>query len=165
MQNALLAQTYPDKIVPPNVMKYAKSLYDILDCVRCNFVDDTLALQYIYNWTLIKLWHCSLLMKWDQCIISNFYTANLRGIDERFKTRTQAANDVHVLQFPIKYIWKEIFGKILDICHKNNIYSIKLSPLSSTDSPVFYSKMQKYFPEYISTISTDQQWDMIFMLK
>ncbi|HMS91773.1 MAG TPA: hypothetical protein PKC87_06115 [Candidatus Absconditabacterales bacterium] len=165
MQNTLLVQTYPEKIVPPIVMKYAESLYDILDCIRCDFVDNTLVLYYVYNGTLVKLGHCSLLINGNQCVISNFYTANLAGIDESFKPRTSAATDIHVLQSPIKYLGRQMFAKIFDVCHENAITSLQLAPLKHTNSSVFYHKMILYYPDDIISISDDEQGNIVFMLK
>lgn len=165
MQDFLVDQPYPDKLVPPSIMNYAQSLYDILDCISCDFSGDTVVLQYRNNWNLVKLWHCSLHMKWQQLIVSNFYTANLSGIDESFKSRTSASDDIHILQSPIKYIWKVIFAKILEVCHNNGSTSIQLTPLKDTNSSLFYHKMITYYPDDIKSISYDEQWDIIFSLK
>jgi len=165
MYDLPLIQSYPEKLVPPYVMKYAKSLYDILDCISCDFSGDTIVLHYQNNWILVKLWHCSLHMKGQQLIVSNFYTANLSGIDESFKLRTSASDDIHILQSPIKYIWKAIFAKILEVCHKNGSTSIQLTPLKDTNSSLFYHKMITYYPNDINSISYDEQWDILFLLK
>jgi len=49
MHDLPVIQSYPEKLVPPCVMKYAKSLYDILDCISCDFSGDTVVLQYRNN--------------------------------------------------------------------------------------------------------------------
>ena len=165
MQDSLVVQSYPRKFVPSSVMNYASSIYDIFDRIEWQFSDNTIVLQYINNWILVNLWHCSLHMYWEQSVVSNFYTSNLSGIDESFKLRTSASEDIHILQSSIKYIWKEIFGKVLDICRKNNVSSIKLSPLASTNSLFFYRKMIDYYPDDIKTIFSDWERDMIFLLK
>jgi hypothetical protein len=133
--------------------------------VQCEVLDTTVFLHYIHNWVLVKLWHCDFRIQWSQWIVSNFYTANLSGVDETFKLRASFSDYIHILKSPIKYIWKEIFSKILDICRKNNITSIKLIPLKITNSVLFYNKMIDYYPEYIEHVSCDEQWDMLFLLK
>lgn len=165
MQNSLVPQNYPNKLVSPLIMNYAISIYDIFDCIKCEFLDNVITLQYNNNWFVVNLWHCDFHIYWFQWVISNFYTANLSWIDENFKLKCSASDDIHILQSPIKYIWKEIFAKILNICRKNNITSIKLTPLQITKSMIFYNKMIDYYPADIQSISFDKNWDMVFSLK
>jgi hypothetical protein len=49
MQNFLIAQEYPDKLVPASIMNYATSIYDIFDRVQCEVLDTTVFLHYIHN--------------------------------------------------------------------------------------------------------------------
>lgn len=49
MQNCLVPSPYPEKLVPPCVMNYTTSLYDILAYIQCDFVDGVLTLNYINN--------------------------------------------------------------------------------------------------------------------
>ncbi|MEI6673458.1 MAG: hypothetical protein WCL02_09585 [bacterium] len=44
----------------------------------------------------------------------------------------------------------------MNICRKNNITSIKLTPLQITKSMIFYNKMIDYYPADIQSISFDK---------
>ncbi len=164
MHNSLVSSLYPEKLVPPHIMNHAASLYEILDFLHYDVSGGTISLSYINNWTLVKLWCCTLTFTWSECMVSNFFTANLTGINNWFKSKSAASSDIHVLQTPIPYIWKVLFGKILELCRTKNISSLWLTPLKFTDSPKFYEKMIEYYPDIISETITDEWWDIYFIL-
>ena len=47
MQNSFVPQLYPEKIVPPDVMNHAESIYDIFRSVECTFSDNKIRMQYV----------------------------------------------------------------------------------------------------------------------
>ena len=62
MQEFLVNHNYPDKLVPPSVMNYAKSIDDIRDNTRLVLISDGLnqdiILEYINKDVLVSLGFC-----------------------------------------------------------------------------------------------------------
>ncbi len=169
MQEFLVNHNYPDKLVPPSVMNYAKSIDDIRDNTRLVLISDGLnqdiILEYINKDVLVSLGFCRFVVSWFQTRMKILYTSNLCGLDTDTKIKETIYQRIHILASPIKYLWKEIFVKFLDICKEKWIFSVKLTPYEQTNSVVFYQNMAKYFPDRIESISYDEKWDIIFFLK
>jgi len=160
---------YPQKLVPNSVLRSAQSIDDVRDNIQYDICDTFLwtkyILQYINNEYSVNLWTYTLNFVGNVAYLTNFNTANLVNIDEDFKCRTNAAKDIHVLGSSVKYIGKELFAKALDVCRDNKISIMYVFPLKISGSENFYKKMPKYFPDRISSLDLNEEWNLVFCIK
>lgn len=169
MQNSVVPQLYPEKIVPPHVMNHAKSIDDIRDKTRFTLYSDGLnqkiILEYIDNDILVSLGFCRFVRSWSHITMKALYTSNLDGLDDDTKIKETIYTHTHILSSPIKYLGKEMFVKFLDICKDQWILSVKLTPYIQTNSVVFYQNIAKYFPDRIRQMVFGYEWEITYILK
>ena len=170
MQNSVVLQKYPDRIVPASFMNNAITINDISKYVTYdlsqNMNKSIGKLQYCKDWMYIDLWEFHLLVKSDStAYLGSFDTANLDGVSHEDALRSDNFDHVHILFSPVKYIWRELFSKVLDICNKQHINVLTLTPLGITDSFFFYQKMCNHFSDRIASFFEVDWWDMVINLK
>lgn len=160
---------YPEKLVDPSFMKNAKTLQDIKDCATyelSNVANKVIGrLIYSHEWMYVDLWMFRLSVTWSSAYLSSFDTANLIWIDSEYIIRWEQFQDVHVLKSPIKYIGRDMFAKVLDICEEKNVVQLRMVPLYATRSLLFYENMALYFSDRIASYMVDPMWEIIFTLK
>lgn len=159
---------YPEKFVDPSFMKDAKTLQDIKDCATYELIDVANkvigTLIYSHEWMYVDLWMFRLVITWSSAYLSSFDTANLTWVDSEYIARWEQFQDVHALKSPIKYIGRDMFAKVLDICEEKNIFQLKMTPLQVTGSLLFYENMALYFSDRIPSYIIYPTGDMIFTL-
>ena len=165
----MIMEKYPEKFVDPAFMKNAKTLQDIKNCTNyelSNVANKIIGnLIYSHEWMYVDLWMFRLSVTWSSAYLSSFDTANLIWIDSEYIIRWEQFQDVHALKRPIKYIGRDMFAKVLDICEEKSILQLRMIPLQSTNSLLFYKNMALCFSDRIASYVVDPVWEMIFTLK
>ncbi len=143
------------------------NIYDIMSNVSFSEWEDSLSISYD-NWNnVLELWYCTFKIVWKIAILDEFYTSNFKWIQDNSKLNKnnfQALSKIWILNKPVKYIWKELFGKLIDILIAKWVNSIWLTCRSDSKSIDFYKKMQTHFPDKICSVSEPINWALIIKL-
>jgi len=164
----VVMKKYPEKFVDPSFMKNAKTLQDIKNSssYELNAVANKVigTLIYSHEWMYVDLWMFRLVLTWSSAYLSSFDTANLTWVASEYIARWEQFQHVHALKSPIKYIGRDMFAKVLDVCKEKNITQLRILPLQITNSLIFYENMALYFADRIISYMAEPTWDMIFTL-
>lgn len=143
------------------------NIYDIISNISFSESEDFLSIDHNTWDNSLKLWYCTFKIVWKIAILDEFYTSNLQWFKDNSKlnkSNLQALSKIWILNKPIKYVWKELFGKLIDILSSKWVNSIWLTCRSDSKSIDFYKKMQTHFPDKICSISEPINWALIIKL-
>ncbi len=160
---------YPEKIISPEVMHYAKTLEDIREQIKYVMVDDVscqdIFQQYNSDKWIVSLWFSRSVFSWSSGRIKAFHTANLFGLEQQQRIDDTIFFRTHVLQSRIKYLWKDLFGKTLDFFKEQWVYSVSITPFQSSWSLWFYKKMIDMYANRILEVCIHPNDDISLVLK
>ena len=159
---------YPNILIPAS-MRPARHVDQIRESISYDIVSGFAATDIFQNYhdnnMLFSLWFSRITMTWVHGRIKSFYTANLMWVEYPEKIHNQLFYHTHVLESPIKHLWKELFGKVIDVFQHAWVEDVYIMPFESTDSKKFYHKMIRAYSDRLVDALICPNNDIVLILK